>query len=376
MSESLDKILGEYFTKFGSRSERDSNLAELFVSVLRYCPEALTSGRRLDVASAVSALRRAGAVPRGQIAQMAGVDEADLGQWEVGIRKSESVTSRITEVLQSVLAAVSTSLTTTSPSVPFPRPAHAYARSTVDVRDRNRVFAAVQLAKLRAKVSGKHRILTTQKCDWYRHVAHEADRTLAMYMSIRGIGSITIPVPVDLIGEVALSCDYFLDRMGQGDSGWFDPDTNRICINADERPTRQRYTFGHEIAHAMMHRVELRGAVHRDPQATVDEERVDLTWEVLQALTANDVIAARSEEKELRRKAHRETEANVFAAALIMPTKPLCELIQSGVDDVQELARQFGVSVPAIEWRLRYLDACMGMPEAKPESKGQGSLDF
>jgi predicted transcriptional regulator len=123
-----------------------------------------------------------------------------------------------------------------------------------------------------------------------------------------------------------------------------------------------------------MHSDKLAGAVHRDSRATIDESRVELTLEVIQALTANDLIQARASERELRQSAYRETEANVFAAALVMPTSHLCRFIDQGLTDTTALAKAFGVSAVAMDWRLRFLDACMGIPEASTDSQGQGTL--
>lgn len=374
MRDYIDDLIHKHFIDIGSKSESDLLIAQVLTYVQRYCPGVLNVGNDLTLASAVAALRRSAAVPRGEIAHLAGIDEAELGQWETQIRDCPSVVSRMGELLRCLLARVGQSFDQVQQQPAPGKPAHAMARSKAVVRNREPLIEAIEKAKLRARTTGKYRTLDERKCNWYRGTAHRADDLLRAYMQIRGLAEIPIPVPVDLIAEIALGAEHYLDHMADGDSGWFDPSSRRICVNADEPESRRRYTFAHEIGHAVMHTDKLAGAVHRDSKATVDESRVELTLEVIQMLTANDLIQARASERELRQSAYRETEANVFAAALVVPSVRLCEFIDQGITDSAELARMFGVSVAAMDWRLRFLDACMGIPEASADSQGQGTL--
>lgn len=374
MRDQIDDLIHEHFADIGSESESDLLIAQILVYVHRYCPEALNKGTDLTLAPSVAALRRSAAVPRSEIARLAGIDEAELGQWETRVRSCPSIADRMGELLRCLLTLVEQTFDQARQQTTLSRPAYAMPRSKAVVQNRAPLVAAIEKAKLRARTANKFRALDERKCNWYRGTAHRADDLLRMYIQMRGLAEIPLPVPVDLIAELALGVEHYLDHMGDGDSGWFDPSGRRICINADEPEARRRYTFAHEIGHAVMHSDKLAGAVHRDSKATVDESRVELTLEVIQALTANDLIHARASERELRQSAYRETEANVFAAALVMPTDHLCKIIDQGITDSAALAKTFGVSIAAIDWRLRFLDACLGVPEASSDSQGQGTL--
>lgn len=111
-----------------------------------------------------------------------------------------------------------------------------------------------------------------------------------------------------------------------------------IGVNALHHPNRQRFTIAHEVAHLHLHRDYITSEVH-----------VDKTFsEVLKRDGSSASGTARLE-----------IEANQFAAALLMPSFMLEELLDESPidiedeDSLEEWARKFKVSKAALQYRLR-----------------------
>lgn len=97
-----------------------------------------------------------------------------------------------------------------------------------------------------------------------------------------------------------------------------------ITYNMSEPPVRQRFTIAHEIGHH----------VNGDRNAPRD---------------SSAQFSARSHDP-------KEVAANRFAAALLMPAAMVKHAVYSdGVTDLRELAKKFGVSTAAMEFRLKAL---------------------
>ena len=97
-----------------------------------------------------------------------------------------------------------------------------------------------------------------------------------------------------------------------------------ITYNFSEAPVRQRFTIAHELGHH----------VHGDLDAPRD---------------TSEQFSARSHDP-------KEVAANRFAAALLMPTAVVKHAVyREAVTDLRELAKKFGVSTAAMEFRLKAL---------------------
>ena len=102
-----------------------------------------------------------------------------------------------------------------------------------------------------------------------------------------------------------------------GDSGF-------VCyVDATEPSVRQRFTAAHELGHFTLHR-QLIGDSHADNYLLRAE-----------GLTG-----------------YQETQANAFAADLLMPRDLIAQKMAAGVTTVAELAKAFGVSQIAMSIRL------------------------
>lgn len=119
---------------------------------------------------------------------------------------------------------------------------------------------------------------------------------------------------------------------GQTLSGLLLPAAGEIWVNAQEArqwPGRRRFTIGHELGHHAMHRDDGRPLYCR--AKAVEEE----------------------EPEQRPRPAVPEQEANVFAAALLMPHWLICRDYRRGGLDFAQLCERYGTSMAAMSRRMR-----------------------
>lgn len=176
------------------------------------------------------------------------------------------------------------------------------------------------------KVTILARVLETMTVSDIRREAEEAARdALAVHWSdgalpvdpiriARGMGAevFTAELGNDVFGLVA-------STPGGGAS---------IYLDADQPPNRLRFTCAHEVGHLVEH------------QAHDEERRLDF-------------VDKRSDSD---RGQPQEVWANHFAGALLMPEHLLLQHDRDGVGDVR-LAAMFGVSLPALRYRLSLVRA-------------------
>lgn len=103
----------------------------------------------------------------------------------------------------------------------------------------------------------------------------------------------------------------------------------RITINANHHPVRQRFTLAHEIAHYVLHRGRIGDGV---------------TDNALYRSSLSEPI---------------ERQANRYAAIVLMPRELVRERWKTGSRTAEALARDFGVSVPVAEIRMRELGCAL-----------------
>lgn len=144
---------------------------------------------------------------------------------------------------------------------------------------------------------------------------------------LRKAGVDTLPVPVEDIAEIN---QIRISRAPHNDfSGMLIRKDGRalIGVSSTEPPVRQRFTIAHELGHFFLHPKKDAFVDYRDNMKGV-------------------------------MRSSREKEANMFAAALLMPRKLLLKhcraLAKDGFSDeeVGTLARRYGVSEDAMRFRL------------------------
>jgi Zn-dependent peptidase ImmA (M78 family) len=142
-----------------------------------------------------------------------------------------------------------------------------------------------------------------------------------------------VPTPIE---DVARSLDIRISRAPSAEfSGLLIRKDGRalIGVNSSEAPVRQRFTIAHEIGHFILH-----------PQKDA-------------------FVDFRKERSEGEVKFPRERQADMFAAALLMPRKTLLKdfrrLAKDGYTDqiTATLAKQYAVSVDAMRFRLMNLNS-------------------
>lgn len=141
--------------------------------------------------------------------------------------------------------------------------------------------------------------------------------------------------PVDVEGLAgALGVNIHRAYLPQDISGMIEPSSAGnyvITVNAGDAPTRQRFTVAHELAHFILHETRIGSGIDDDrTYRSTDAGRYH-----------NTTIGPREE-----------TEANKIAAAILMPYDLIAARKEDGVDDVGQLANEFGVSRHAMSIRL------------------------
>lgn len=137
--------------------------------------------------------------------------------------------------------------------------------------------------------------------------------------------------PVDVVGAAReLGINVYSETLASGISGILRRDERLkgelgfvILVQASHHPNRQRFTVAHELGHYMLHRnrAEAEGGIQDD--------------EFYRALSGP-----------------LETQANQFAANLLMPWPLIKSLQDRGITRVDDLARALGVSKQAMAIRL------------------------
>lgn len=148
--------------------------------------------------------------------------------------------------------------------------------------------------------------------------------------SVEIVGDFLKSAPVDLPGmadalKIPVTIDSSLpdDVSGKIEKDRAAPSGFRITINGRHHPNRQRFTLAHEIAHFVLHR-DLIGDGITDSGLYRSALRSDL-----------------------------ETQANRYAADLIMPAALVRRKFREGVKSYSEMANAFQVSSEVAQIRMK-----------------------
>jgi Zn-dependent peptidase ImmA (M78 family) len=139
------------------------------------------------------------------------------------------------------------------------------------------------------------------------------------------VNNISLPVALDkVLGQYdfTVASGAFEDK---DVSGAMERSDKIIYVADDEIPNRKAFTVAHELGHYFLH-------VNKQHDVFYRSQIINLTDE----------------------KQGEESEANWFAASLLMPESQLCHYF-SVTRDIGELATIFGVSSTAVYYRLKNL---------------------
>lgn len=153
----------------------------------------------------------------------------------------------------------------------------------------------------------------------------------------------TLALPVDLESVAEFLKLSISDRpLEKQYSGFLAVAEKTIVINSSHPLVRQRFTTAHEIGHYRLHRNK-----HPDSPVFIDQA-------IYYRRETGDDGSAVSHQMEM--------EANTFAAGLLMPQILLEEYLTNNLDvdlsktaGIKQMADEFEVSRPAMEYRLRNL---------------------
>lgn len=159
----------------------------------------------------------------------------------------------------------------------------------------------------------------------------------------RLFGGEELPVPVERIAEDLLGLRVETAELPV--SGMLVPAERRILLNRPEFPPRRRFTLAHELGHWVC---QCRGRPVVEPIYC----------------RADDVGDERADGARLR-----EREANIFAAELLMPEQLVRRELARGAE-LPALAERFGVSRPAMHWRLFSFGLVEAGPAPAPSDAG------
>lgn len=143
------------------------------------------------------------------------------------------------------------------------------------------------------------------------------------------------PVNVEGLAK-ALGIDVkyaYLESDISGQIEQYKPGRFRITVNAADAPTRQRFSIAHELGHFVYHRPLIGDGV--------DDDRAYRS--TAKGRYHNQLIGP-----------SQETQANSFAANLLIPDSLLRQEQRSGHVDVNDMAHRFEVSRHAMSIRLGY----------------------
>jgi len=104
-----------------------------------------------------------------------------------------------------------------------------------------------------------------------------------------------------------------------------------LGVNKTHFETRQRFTIAHEIGHHILHTDDI---LHYDDFEKKNEEMY---------FRADKIRSSQ------------ETEANFFAAEILMPAALIASCVENGIEYVDSLANSFNVSPEAMRYRLTNL---------------------
>jgi hypothetical protein len=176
-------------------------------------------------------------------------------------------------------------------------------------------------------------------------IDQEVDCFLAKYHSSR-----KIPIPVEEIAELQfeLQITPIRDLMNDlGIDGFLSNDLTELFIDHDiymNRPTRSRFTFAHELGHIWLHKLIVTAA-----PATIEQ------WKQVKLQTSPD---------------HRkmETQANMFAGQLLMPSSELAREFKAEKALVQKQLPP-GTPMPSDKTLAPYLAKNIAKPSTFPNKQ-------
>ena len=183
---------------------------------------------------------------------------------------------------------------------------------------------------------------------WLDEIHFKAVDVLAKYNNEFSVGRVEIPIPVEDILDFMFEVQILLEHLPADLSGTLRIRERIIEVNRSEPEVRRRFTLGHELGHLVLHCKEGRKRMFRDRKGHIREDIQE------ERLTNKTVPVERGRSKRI------ESEANVFASEILMPSTLVKNTYKGKTKDIDELASTFKVSRLAMEWKLTNLRLVTG----------------
>ena len=169
---------------------------------------------------------------------------------------------------------------------------------------------------------------------------------------LRDAGALTVPTDLDRV-LASLTVHVHEEDMETDVSGILiiKGEQRHILLNKTHGESRKRFTIAHELGHLMLH--------DDDGKANVNGERMFIDHQIRVYQRADSVATNSSKQSDSLTTPEQETEANAFAAALLMPSHHVvrASLERDLFDEISvaTLAKTFAVSDQAMSIRLLQL---------------------
>lgn len=173
---------------------------------------------------------------------------------------------------------------------------------------------------------------TTPQAKTNKNSVYEVSSIEEIYKKSKELGIETNPLDIKSVVEKLFNIKVYEADLDRNISGFIERisgDEWAIYLNQWESKFRQNFTIAHELGHFIKHRDILLSGSHIDQVLFRDTENSDI-----------------------------EMEASEYAANLLMPKNKFDEYIKSGINNIEELSKKFGVSSAAIRYRaykLKYI---------------------
>lgn len=143
---------------------------------------------------------------------------------------------------------------------------------------------------------------------WLDEIHIKAADVLAKYNNEFSAGRVEIPIPVENILDFMFEVQILLEHLPADLSGTLRVRERIIEVNRSEPEVRRRFTVGHELGHLVLHCKEGRKRMFRDRKGHIREDIQE------EKLANKTVPVERGRSKKI------ESEANVFASEILMPS--------------------------------------------------------
>lgn len=220
----------------------------------------------------------------------------------------ESIFTKLSEILKEKVVSLKKLASTSISPVPYLN--HAFYRTRDTIRET---------------------VMVKNKTFWLDDIIQTANNVIEQYFKNKVI---EIPIPVEKIGDLQFGLKLlYTKELPDDKSGACLSEEKMIQINEYETlEERRRFTYAHEMGHFILHITEK--TMFRCIKKDIGFKKDQIKY------------SPNNKGKQM------ESEANVFAAEILMPSKIVKKMFLEESKDISFLSKKFKVSKEAMEWKL------------------------